>query len=151
MIVFEEIDMPTAYDGFEFQFRHIRRFASRVSAALDILHSHLDRLTTKDPRVTATATLLGVIIIVAAMFAFPLPVVVIAEQVMNTGISKPDNAPASIKFIGAMPRGERCEDQVWPYIERHCLGRAADKPSSAGPASSSRDNLENSKQRGTSQ
>jgi hypothetical protein len=143
--------MPTAYDSLEFQFRHIRGFASRVSAAFAVLHAHPVRRTTADPRVAATATLLGVIVIVAAMFAFPLQIAVIAKQVTNAGIPKPDDAPASIKFIGSAPRSESCEDQVWPYIERHCLGRAADKPSSAGPASSSRDNPENSKQRGTSQ
>jgi hypothetical protein len=143
--------MPAAHDGFEFQFRHIRRFASHASAVLDSVHSHLARLTTSDPRVTATTTLLGVIIIVAAMCAFPLQTAVIAKQMTNIGIPKADDAPASIKFIGATPRGVSCEDQVWPYIERHCLRRAADKPLSAGPGSLSRNNPENPKQRGTTE
>jgi hypothetical protein len=143
--------MPTAYDSLEFQFRHVRRFASRVSAAFDILHSHRARRTTAGPRVAATATLLGVIIVVVAMFAFPLQIAVIANPVTNAGIPKADDARASIKFIGAAPRSESCVDQVWPYIERRCLRRAADDPSIAGPGSSSRKGSENSKQRGTAE
>jgi hypothetical protein len=151
MVAFEGIDMPAAHDCFQLRHRHIRRFAGRVSAAHDTVHARLGRLATTDPRVTATTTLLGVIIIVAAMLAFPLPVAGIGKQVTSAGISKAEEAPASIKFIGAKPRGASCEDQVWPYIERHCLRRAADTASSAGPGPSSRNSGENPKQRGTTQ
>ena len=84
-------------------------------------------------------------------YAFPPQVAVVAKQMASAGVSKADDAPASIKFIGATPRGASCEDQVWPYIERHCLRGALDKASSAGPGSLSRNSRENSKQRGAAE
>jgi hypothetical protein len=100
----------------------MRRLAGHVSAALAIVHSRLRPLTTTDPRVAATAALLGMIIIAAAASAFPIAVT--AVQATSPALSKADDAPAAIKFIGATPRSESCADQVWPYIERRCLRRA---------------------------
>jgi hypothetical protein len=42
-------------------------------------------------------------------------------------------AASPVKIIGAKPRGETCDTQVWPYIEGRCLVRAAAAPA-ARPA-----------------
>jgi hypothetical protein len=88
------------------------------------------------PRVTTTGTLLGVL-------AFAALAVIFVPPASTTSPSPAANAPAapaapaapverlsgaSVKIIGATPRSEECEGQVWPYIESRCLVRTAAKP-----------------------
>jgi hypothetical protein len=84
-------------------------------------------------RVTTTGTLLGVL-------GFAALAVIFVPPASTTSQSPAANAPAapaapvertsgaSVKIIGATPRSEDCEGQVWPYIEGRCLVRAAAKP-----------------------
>jgi hypothetical protein len=87
-------------------------------------------------RVAKTGTLFGVLALAAVAVIF-------APSASTT--SQPPAAPpapavpapverlsgASVKIIGATPRSEDCERQVWPYIEGRCLVRAAARPRAA--------------------
>jgi len=120
--------MPSAYDCFPPHSAHIHRLASRISPAIHSICSHIVRLAAADPRVAATATLLGVMMCAVVAFALSPPPAATVEKMTANRSSKADDARAgSVRIIGATPR-ENCEEQVWPYIERRCRRRAADKP-----------------------
>lgn len=88
-------------------------------------------------RVATTGTLFGVLVIAAvAMILSPAEPTSQPPAVSSRAAPAAPVAPAplerlsgaSVKIIGATPRSEDCERQVWPYIESRCLVRAAAKP-----------------------
>ena len=108
--------MPSAYDCFPPHSAHVHRLASRVSPAIHGIWSHIVRLAAADPRVAATATLLGVMMCAVVAFALSPPPAATVEKMTANRSSKADDARAgSVRIIGATPR-ENCEEQVWPYL-----------------------------------
>jgi hypothetical protein len=94
------------------------------------------------PRVTTTGTLVGMLVFAALAVIF-VPPASTTSQSPTAGAPATPPAPAAsaapvermsgapVKIIGATPRSEDCEGQVWPYIEGRCLVRAAAKPRAA--------------------
>jgi hypothetical protein len=95
------------------------------------------------PRVTTTGTLFGVLVMAAVAVIFAPPASTTSQPPAATAPAGTPPAPAAsaapvertsgapVKIIGATPRSEDCEGQVWPYIEGRCLVRAAAKPRAA--------------------
>jgi hypothetical protein len=126
--------MPSAHASSQ-PLRPVRRLAGRFPSLAEPLRAGMHRLAGADARVAATATLLAVMASAAVTFALsPVPAAT-AKKVPAPALANAEDA-AAVKMIGATPRGENCADQVWPYIERRCLARAADKPQT-NPAATS--------------
>jgi hypothetical protein len=86
------------------------------------------RLRGADPRVAATATLVGVVL-AAALAALLQPSSPASPERAADGSARVERTPAApVKIIGAPPRSESCAGQVWPYIESRCLVRAVAEP-----------------------
>jgi hypothetical protein len=83
-----------------------------------------------DPRVGATGTLLAVALVaVLGMHATVRSGTTL--QSATATVAPAERMPAApVKIIGASPRSEACDGQVWPYIEGRCLVRA---PAAAPP------------------
>jgi hypothetical protein len=101
------------------------------------------RSAARDPssvglRVATSGTLFGVVAVTAIAALFTPPAVTTSES-PAAGVPDTPAAPAPgermagapVKIIGATPRSENCEGQVWPYIESRCLLRTAAKPRAA--------------------
>ena len=86
------------------------------------------RLPVADPRVAATATLVGVVLAAALAALLPPSSPVSSERAADASALVERTPAAPVKIIGAPPRSESCAGQVWPYIESRCLVRAADEP-----------------------
>jgi len=84
-----------------------------------------DALEPIDPRAAATGKLLAVTL--AAALGMTLAPAVSSQPPALTTMAAPVERVAAppVKIIGATPRNEACEAQVWPYIEGRCLARAA--------------------------
>jgi hypothetical protein len=81
-----------------------------------------------DRRAAATVTLLTVA--VAAVYGMALaPAPPLQSPALPSSAAPVERrAAAPVKIIGATPRSEACQAQVWPYIEGRCLVRAAATP-----------------------
>jgi hypothetical protein len=94
-----------------------------------------------DPRAAVTVTLLAVVLVAAFGLRLSLP----AETPRTAAVVTPaERMPAApVKIIGASPRSDACDAQVWPYIEGRCLVRApaaprAETTAAAAPPAASR-------------
>jgi hypothetical protein len=89
------------------------------------MHSADDSLPPiADPRAAATITLLAVA--AAAVVALMLSPPAVGPAARAPPLER--SAAAPVKIVGATPRSESCDGQVWPYIEGRCLVRAAALP-----------------------
>jgi hypothetical protein len=77
-----------------------------------------------DARAAATISLLAVALVAVLGMRVTVPAATQARPSTAT-IAPAERVPAtSVKIIGASPRSETCDGQVWPYIEGRCLTRA---------------------------
>jgi hypothetical protein len=97
----------------------------------------------RDPRAAATVTLLAVTLVAAFGLQLSLPAGMPLPSATAT-VTPAERVPAApVKIIGASPRSDACDAQVWPYIEGRCLVRApaaprAETTAAAAPPAASR-------------
>jgi len=77
-----------------------------------------------DPRAAATVTLLAVALVAVSGMRLSVPTGTASRPATAT-VAPTERVPAApVKIVGASPRSEACDAQVWPYIEGRCLVRA---------------------------
>jgi hypothetical protein len=77
-----------------------------------------------DPRAAATVTLLAVALVAVSGMRLSVPAGTASRPATAT-VAPTERVPAApVKIVGASPRSEACDAQVWPYIEGRCLVRA---------------------------
>jgi hypothetical protein len=83
-----------------------------------------------DARAAATVSLLAVALVAVSGMRLSVPPGTASRPATAT-VAPTERVPvAPVKIVGASPRSEACDAQVWPYIEGRCLVRA---PAPAAP------------------
>src|SRR5262245_6699302 len=90
--------------------------------------AHASLHASVDPRAGATVTLLAVAGIAAFGLTLSPASVPRSSEAAIAPTPAERTAATPVRIIGAAPRSEECDAQVWPYIEGRCLVRGAAKP-----------------------
>ena len=86
-----------------------------------------------DARSVSSVTLALMIFTVMLCYALSMP----AAPVSHTGVNRLAEAgprPTNVRMLDQTPRGEACDEQVWPYIATNCLKGGEQQPATTGAA-----------------
>lgn len=89
------------------------------------------RLRAGDPRIAASASLLGILLAATLSLALNARPAATGDAPVNRLAEAGPPRPAAVRMLDAAPRSEACQEQTWPYIAQNCL-----KPSTARPQAS---------------
>lgn len=126
--------MRPAYDLLRPQSDRRQQAAMWLNRSFRRLRLYRRRLNAGEPRVTASVSLLSILIATALGYALTLQPAASGGAQVNRLAEAGPARPAAVRMLDAAPRSQTCEEQTWPYIAQNCLKAGTAQPAKTAGA-----------------